>query len=242
MLHDLQVICFDLDDTFWAVRPVLDRAERLVGEYLDQRYPRLAKNYSRADFFAARMRLAAAEPSKAHDMTWLRTETMRRLALEAGYADDVGAEAFEVFIVARNEVELFPDVRPALERLGARFRLATLSNGNADLDAIGLAPLFAVTQNAERLGVAKPHRDAFAAVARELGCEPGQMLYVGDDPQADVLGARAAGLRTAWVNRRGEAWPDVGPRADLEIASFGDLEAALRVRPDIESRLSRASR
>ena len=238
MLHDLQVLCFDLDDTFWDVRPVLDRAEQRVGEFLERRYPRLARNYTRADFFTARMRLAAAEPGKAHDLTWLRTETMRRLAVEAGYADAVGVEAFEVFIAARNEVELFPDVRPALERFAARFRLATLSNGNADLESIGLAPLFAVMLNAERLGIAKPHPRAFAALARELGCAPRQMLYVGDDPQADVIGARAAGLRTAWVNRRGAAWPDVGPRADLEIASFGDLEAALDLHCPSQSRQS----
>ncbi len=227
MLHDLQVLCFDLDDTFWDVRPVLDRAEQRVGEFLELRYPRLAQHYSRADFFAARMRLAAAEPAKAHDLTWLRTETMRRLAVEAGYPAVVGAEAFEVFIAARNEVELFPDVRPALERFAARFRLATLSNGNADLDRIGLAPLFTAMFNAERLGIAKPNPEAFTAVARELGCQPGQMLFVGDDPQADVIGARDAGLHTAWVNRRGAVWPDIAPAADLEIASLHELEGAL---------------
>ena len=53
------------------------------------------------------------------------------------------------------------------------------------------------------------------------------MLYVGDDPQADVLGARAAGLRTAWVNRHGADWPGLGPRADLEITGLHDLETAL---------------
>jgi len=227
MFHDLQVLCFDLDDTFWDVRQVLDRADQRVGAFLEQRYPRLARNYSRADVLAARMRLAATEPDKAHDLTWLRTETMRRLACDQGYHDGVGAEAFEVFIVARNEVELFPDVRPALERLAGRFRLASLSNGNADLHRIGLAPLFTVMLNSARIGVAKPHPEAFAAVARELGCEPARMLYVGDDPHADVLGARAAGLRTAWVNRRGAAWPDIGPAADLEIASLDGLEAAL---------------
>jgi 2-haloalkanoic acid dehalogenase type II len=232
MLHDLQVLCFDLDDTFWDVRHVLERAEQRVGEFLAQHYPRLGQRHTRADFLAARMRLSAAEPAHAHDLTWLRTETMRRLALEEGYPDAVGAEAFAVFIAARNEVELFPDVRPVLDRLAPRFRLATLSNGNADLHRIGLAPLFSVMLNAERIGVAKPHPEAFAALARELDCEPARILYVGDDPQADVVGARAAGLRTAWVNRHGAAWPGIGPQADLEIASLHDLEAALmRVNP-----------
>jgi putative hydrolase of the HAD superfamily len=238
MFHDLQVLCFDLDDTFWDVRQVLERAEQRVAVFLAERYPRLAERYTRADLFAARQRVAAAEPGRAHDMTWLRTETMRRLAVGEGYPDAAGAEAFEVFIAARNEVELFPDVRPALDRLAARFRLATLSNGNADLHRIGLAPLFDVMLNAAGVGVAKPHPEAFVAVARALGCEPGRMLYVGDDPHADVLGARAAGLRTAWVNRRGMPWPDIGQAADLEIAGLHDLVAALSP----SGRLSPASR
>jgi putative hydrolase of the HAD superfamily len=169
MLHDLQVLCFDLDDTFWDVRQVLDRAEQRVAAFLALRYPRLAQRYTRADLLAARQRLAAAEPALAHDMTWLRTETMRRLAVAEGYPDAAGAEAFDVFIVARNEVELFPDVRPALERLSARFRLATLSNGNADLHRIGLAPLFTVMLNAA--GVRKRLlRSRANSIAIRRGC------------------------------------------------------------------------
>jgi putative hydrolase of the HAD superfamily len=226
MLDGLQALCFDLDDTFWDIRRVLERAEQRVAEFLATRYPLLAR-HSRAELMAARIALAREVPERAHDLTWLRTETLRRLAIAAGYPGAVGEEAFEVFIVARNEVELFPDVRPALDRLAARYTLATFSNGNADLGRIGLAPLFAVTLNAERVGVAKPHPEAFAAVARELGCEPGRMLYVGDDPHADVAGARAAGLRTAWINRHGTAWPDAHAPADLEIVDLHQLEATL---------------
>ncbi len=47
------------------------------------------------------------------------------------------------------------------------------------------------------------------------------MLHVGDDPAFDVAGARAAGLRTAWLNRTGAAWSH-GPAPDLTI---GDLKA-----------------
>lgn len=227
MLHDLQVLCFDLDDTLWDVRSVLSRAEQQVEDFLVSHYPALAQRCSRAEFHAARMSLAALHPERSHDMTWLRTETMRRLAIETGYPDRVGAEAFAVFIAARNQVELYPDVRPALERLGRRFHLATFSNGNADLGRIGLAPLFGVMLNAERAGYAKPHPEAFGAVAREIGCAPARMLYVGDDPHLDVAGARGAGFLTAWINRRAAPWPGAHPAADLEIGSLDDLEVAL---------------
>lgn len=236
MLDDLQVLCFDLDDTFWDIRRVLERAEQQVAGFLGHHYPRLAR-HSRSDLLAARLALAREQPERAHDLTWLRTEVLARLAIGEGYPAQVGREAFDVFIAARNQVDLFPDVRPALERLGSQYRLATFSNGNADLATIGLAPLFTVSLNAESVGVAKPHPEAFAAVARELGCEPDRMLYVGDDPLADVAGARGAGLRTAWMNRHGAAWPDAHPPADLEITDLAQLEAVLAA-----AALSRASR
>lgn len=226
MFDGLRVLCFDLDDTFWDIRRVLERAEQRVAEFLGARYPRLAR-HTRSDLLAARMALAREVPERAHDLTWLRTETLRRLAVADGYPDHVGGEAFAVFIAARNEVDLFPDVRPALERLAVRYTLATFSNGNADLERIGLAPLFSVSLNAERVGVAKPHPAAFAAVARELDCQPAAMLYVGDDPLADVAGARGAGLRTAWINRHGAAWPDAHPPADLEIIDLHHLDGLL---------------
>ena len=50
-----------------------------------------------------------------------------------GYERDMAHEAFAVWHAARNQVEPFAEVIPALEKLKARFRLATLSNGNADL-------------------------------------------------------------------------------------------------------------
>ena len=56
---------------------------------------------------------------------------------------------------------------------------------------------------------------------------PHEVLHVGDDPWLDVAGARAAGLRSCWINRRAEAWPDALPRADLEFATLAGLADAL---------------
>lgn len=228
MLQGLRAICFDLDDTLWDVRPVLQRAEDRVLGFLRERYPALAENHSTPGFAAARMALARAEPGRAHDFTWLRTETMRRLAVEAGFSATVGDEAFEVFIAARSEVQPFDDVVPALELLRSRYVLASFSNGNADLARIPIGTHFALSLNAERVGVAKPHPESFGAVARALGMPPAEILYVGDDPRLDVRGARAAGFRTAWVNREPRAWPpEEGEPGDLEIRHLGELASAL---------------
>ena len=91
----------------------------------------------------AREELARREPHNAHDFTYLRTTALARHAREHGYDEAVAAHAFEVFLAARYEVELFADVLPGLTSLKRRYALASLSNGNADLGRIGLEHLFA---------------------------------------------------------------------------------------------------
>ena len=71
MLDGLQVLCFDLDDTFWDVRRVLDRAEQRVAAFLAIRYPRLAR-HSRQEFIAARMALATVSPPMPESKTRMR--------------------------------------------------------------------------------------------------------------------------------------------------------------------------
>ena len=232
MRDDIRAVCFDLDDTLWDLRPVMRRAERCVAEFLAERYPVLAARHSVDDFAEARRALALEQPARAHDFTWLRTEAMRRLALAAGCDEAAGAEAFEVFIDARSTIDPFDDVPPALEALGRRFVLASFSNGNADLRRVMIGAHFRVSLNAESVGHPKPRREAFAALAGALGFHPCDLLYVGDDPAIDVAGARAAGLRAAWMNRRGLAWPDdAGPRADLELRDLGQLAELLGCPP-----------
>ncbi|MFO0510036.1 MAG: HAD family hydrolase [Gammaproteobacteria bacterium] len=217
-LSQVRALCFDLDDTFWEVKPVLVRAEARVAEFIATRHPGLSPHLTAESVFDTRLSLAAEHPARAHDMTWLRTEAFRRIAAQHGHDPAIGDAAFEVFMAARNQVELFDDVQPALTVLGARYAMATFSNGNADLGRIGLDGHFVGVLNAESVGCAKPRAEAFHAAAAALGVAPHEMLYVGDHPHLDVAGARAAGCRAAWLNRVGASWPEgLSPGADLEV-------------------------
>jgi FMN hydrolase / 5-amino-6-(5-phospho-D-ribitylamino)uracil phosphatase len=227
MLDHVRAVAFDLDNTLWDVEPVIARAERRLLEWLREHCPRIPERVSIEDMRAARVRLAREEPEKAHDMTYLRTEALARHARECGYGAEVAEHAFEVFFSARNEIELFRDVRPALERLRARYVLATLSNGNADLVRIGLSGLFALSLNARQIGAAKPSPRCFRRLAQELHLAPPDILFVGDDPLFDVEGARAAGLRTAWINRRRVPWPGDLTAPDLIVSDCAALADAL---------------
>ena len=161
MLGKLRAVAFDLDNTLWDIEPVLERAERRLIEWMHENCPRIPERVSLAEMRAAREQVARDEPERAHDFTYLRMVALARHARECGYEEAVAGQAFEVFFRARNELELFDDVRPGLERLKSRYALATLSNGNADLALIGLAEVFCASLNARQIGAAKPARACF---------------------------------------------------------------------------------
>jgi 2-haloalkanoic acid dehalogenase type II len=226
VLSDVRAIAFDLDNTLWDVEPVLARAEALLGAWLERHCPRISERLSSEDMRRAREQLARAEPHNAHDVTYLRKTALARHAREHGYDESIAHDAFEVFLAARNQVEIFPDVASGLARLRRRYPLASLSNGNADLGCIGLQHVFAVSLNARQIGAAKPERRCFERLARELAVGAGEIAYVGDDPRLDVAAAREAGLVTVWMNRRSRPWSTELRAAYLVVCDCAELAAA----------------
>ena len=230
-LGELRAVAFDLDNTLWDVGPVLVRAEQRLHEWLREHCPRIAERVSMEEMRAARELLARSEPHNAHDFTYLRITALAAHARECGYGEEMAERAFEVFFAARNELQPYADVQSALQRLRQRYAVASLSNGNADLQLIGLAHHFSVSLNARQIGVAKPDPRCFQKLATELGLDPRNILYVGDDPFLDVEAARAAGFRTAWMNRSREAWPAALQAADLDVADCTHLADLLALHP-----------
>jgi len=155
---------------------------------------------------------------------------LARHAREYGYGEEVAQRAFQVFFAARHELDLFADVRPAFERLRTRYKIASFSNGNAEVARIGgLGGFFTLSLNARMVGVAKPHPHCFERLAKDLSLAPRQIIYAGDDPLLDVEAARAAGMHTAWINRFDQAWPDTLAPADLVLTNCTQLADALGV-------------
>jgi putative hydrolase of the HAD superfamily len=81
--------------------------------------------------------------------------------------------------------------------------------------------------SAGALGCAKPDARAYARLADVLTLKPAEILFVGDEPHADVVGPRTAGMQTVWVNRGGVVWPDALPAADACITGLDGLVTLL---------------
>ena len=228
ILHRIRAITLDLDNTLWAIDPVIQRAEAILWDWLTQNYPRIPAEFSAEDLREVREAVIAEHWEKCHDFRFLRKKVLERIAVEAGYTAELVAPAFAVFDYARNDVDLYPDVMPALELLAEDFVLVAVTNGNANLETIGIRHLFRDVVAAAEAGFAKPARPIFDQAVARSGCLRAEILHVGDHPQTDIMGAREAGLRTAWINRNDEQWPDDLPGPDAVVTTIAELHELLQ--------------
>lgn len=223
---DIRAISLDLDDTLWPIGPILERVERSVDDWLQEHCPEVARAWPIDALRALREDIAREHPEHAHDFRTQRRLTLRRAFASCGLGEDWVDRTYAVYVRVRNEVECYADTAPALAAMAARVPLISISNGTAELDRVGLHEHFRFSVSACDIGVAKPSPAIFAHACERLGIAAENVLHVGDDPHADIGGARAAGMRTAWINRGGARWVD-GEAPDLEIRDLAELVAWL---------------
>ncbi|WP_010094260.1 HAD family hydrolase [Burkholderia ubonensis] len=201
-LGKVSAISFDLDDTLWPFGPAVERAEATLHAWLLEHAPNTARILpTRQTLSQLRNEYERSRPDLVNDYRALRIGSIR-LALERAKEDvDLAEHAYRVFFSARQQVEFYEDVRPALAWLSARFPLVAVTNGNADLRLTGGSEFFRDTFSAGTLGAAKPEPEIFHAAANAVNVHPAELLHVGDDFHLDVLGALNAGLQAAWLVR-----------------------------------------
>lgn len=211
-------LTLDLDDTLWPVLPALQRADHAVDAWLQQHHPEVARAWPIDAMRELRAQVAAERLDLAHDFTTQRQLTLQHAFASCGIADAPIDTLWEIYFAQRNSVELYPDSLPALQRIRTRWPLVSLTNGNADLGRIGIDAHFRHHVSARDHGTAKPDAGIFKAAVELLGVPAEHVLHVGDDPLMDVVGARDAGLRSAWINRDAQPWPsELGPPPELEL-------------------------
>ncbi|MFE4059452.1 HAD family hydrolase [Streptomyces sp. NPDC059096] len=231
----IRAVLWDIDDTLFdytsADRAGMQRhlaAEGMAvpGETVDQA---LARWREITD--AQWLRFAAGET----DFLGQRRDRVRAF-VGTGVSDGTGlsdaeTDAWFDRYIAHYETawSLFPDSLAALDLLAADYRQAVLSNSsiiNQDrkLRVLGVRDHFEAVLCAAELGVSKPDAAAFHAACDALALEPGEVAYVGNEPDIDAGGATAAGLTGVWLDRG-----RLGGRPELvRITDLGQLPAVLR--------------
>lgn len=238
-MHRIRAITLDLDDTLWEVGPVITRAEAKLWAWLGEHFPRIPETFSPDQEYALREEAMEKYWNQSHDFRFLRRTVLERMADTVGYSSDLVDDAFDVFDQARNDVELFSDVVPTLEMLTKHFSLVAVTNGNANLQSIGIRHLFHDVVTAVDAGAAKPARPIFEEALRRAGVGAQETLHVGDHPEIDIVGAQEAGLRTAWINRNGDGWPEHVAPPDAIVTTIAELLTILE--PAMAQRVSKAA-
>ncbi|RZA21907.1 MAG: HAD family hydrolase [Lysobacteraceae bacterium] len=223
MAFPVRAISLDLDDTLWPFAPIGERIEAALHAWFVAHSPATAERFPITEMRALRERVFAEFPQHAHDLGLLRRLTIERALHESGDDPALASAAYEIFFRERNRVDFYADAADGLQRIAARLPVAALTNGNADLAAIGIASLFRFQLGAREFGSAKPDPGIFLETCHRLGVEPHEVLHVGDHPQMDVAGATRAGLRSCWIDRGEHAWPEALPPGDLHFSTLTAL-------------------
>jgi putative hydrolase of the HAD superfamily len=233
----LDTVLFDLDGTLVDSAAVWRAAMGATFATAFARYPQLRALGSSDEVYDRVLWPAAAERGAEVGGEWsddFLYHAFRRLLAEHATADDAFAgELMAQYERERAEgaYELYPDVAAALDALIARdtragrLRLGLITNGPSENQRSRIAPLgldryFETIAVSGELGIRKPDPAIFEHVLHEMSVEPSTAVYIGDNLEADVGGAHAAGIAAVWINRTG-APPDDAP--DATITSLDEL-------------------
>ncbi len=222
----IRLLLFDLDDTLWPCRPTIERAERILFDWLRERIPGLDERDDIASLRERRKTLMQRHPEWSHDLTRVRLESLLALCREYRVDPAIAERGTALFGHERNRVTPYPDTLPVLRDLRNDFTLASLTNGNADIEQTPLRNLFDARIRSIEVGHAKPHVAMFLAAGERTGIPPRETLMIGDDIARDIEPARSLGMKTALIQRTGE--PATADVADLIISDLRPLPEWLR--------------
>jgi FMN phosphatase YigB (HAD superfamily) len=124
--------------------------------------------------------------------------------------------------------DLYPDALPCLAKLRATgYVVGAVGNTGPEVEAL-LIDLVDIVGSSARWGVEKPAPEFFARIVAEARCSPGEIAYVGDRVDNDVVPALAAGLAAVHIRRGPWGHLHEAPAGTIRVASLADVPAALR--------------
>ena len=221
-IKNINAITFDLDDTLWEIAPVIERAEKKVYELIQAKFPRVSERYALRDIQQIREQVLSSNLDIIHDLTEIRRLTFREMLSRCDYDPSQSSTLLKQYMDWRHNVDFFVDVIPALDLLSGRYKLLTITNGNADVKRLGISQYFTASISAGEFGTLKPDPRIFHYACEMLGEKPSTILHVGDNPSDDVIGALDAGFRAVWINRCRTVWKQ-SRSPDIEITSLTEL-------------------
>ena len=194
-------ISFDLDDTLYANHDVIIQAEIALLAFLHQHYFK-TQDTNRLFWQTHSRNLVKQHPELLNDMSELRRRTLYAGLSACGYQGPVltsaTQECYEYFYMERSSFNVSDDVISVLSTLAKKCPLVAITNGNVDVERIGLNGIFDEVYKSSLQLPRKPHTAMFKRAIEELAIAPNELLHVGDNLKNDVYGAINSGCQAAW--------------------------------------------
>jgi putative hydrolase of the HAD superfamily len=230
----LRAVTLDAAGTLFGIaEPIGETYARVAARHgIRVRARKADDGFRRAFSTAPPLAFPGASPTRltSHERAWWYTIVRQALGTPAsGPSFDACFDELYAYFATAAAWRIFPDVPDALAALRTRgFRLAVVSNFDARLgpllEDLGVRRLVDAVVCSSHAGSAKPDPAIFGTALAALDVPASATLHAGDDPVADVLGARAAGLSAVLVCRSGT--PPALPPDVAAIASLAELLAA----------------
>jgi putative hydrolase of the HAD superfamily len=226
-IRNVKVVSFDLDDTFWDCAPAIIRAEQVLYEWLQVVTPRITAIHDQQSLIDYRTRFRNAHPQYEGCVTTMRVRGLQALLSEFGYDESLCEEGFAQFLKARSQVQLYPGVVDLLTAVSERYQIAAITNGNADLTAVGIDRFFNRIYAADMELKAKPAVDMFDQCCDHFDIAPENMLHIGDNRLSDIKGALNAGAQSLWFNQHRLHWPQDEDPPHFQACSIAEIRSLL---------------
>lgn len=225
---------FDIDDTVYdQMLPFRQAFERNFAEHGDLPLHDLYRHNRK--FSDEVFELTVRGEMTLEDMQVYRiTEAMKTMGIGITRAEALGFQ--DGYAAAQQELRLTSDIREALDYcrdLGLKIGVITNGPGEHQRGKVERLGVYAWVKPEHvfisgELGCMKPDRRIFRHAEETLGLEREWTYYVGDSYANDIVGAKGAGWKSIWIDRRGQRIPEGGAQPDVRIAEGDSIAATIR--------------
>lgn len=194
----IAAVLFDLDET------LLDRRQSLTQFVLAQ-YQRFYPHFQHIPSAAYLRRVVELD---ANGAVW-KDQVYKQLLAELEIMDVGWEELLNDYVAHFAEACVgFPNLHATLDALETKgYKLGIVTNGRSpfqerNIAALGIRHYFGAVLVSEAEGVRKPDPEIFLRAAARLRTQPDKVVFVGDNPQADIAGAQRCGMKAIWFAPR----------------------------------------
>lgn len=191
MIDGIKAVAFDIDGTLY---PQIRLHVRIPWHFF--RHSRVFFHFG---LVRRQLRRTAPLPDLIHYQAILMSERLKCSTEEAGrLVDEIAYTGLEKFF---KKIKPFKNIEETFKKLkDAGLKIAILSDFPPEQkgELWGLKPYCEKILSAEKIGALKPSKYTFGILAMELGFKPQEILYVGNSAKYDIIGAKKAGMKTAY--------------------------------------------